>query len=222
MAGLDKIKSQILDEAKVTADAKIEDAKAQAEQMKLKAQEEGARQADTILKKSEADTASQKERVKSAIDLQRRTRLLEAKQEMIAEIIEKAYEKVINLAPDDYYQMLLSILEAYILPQEGEIYFSVKDLENMPVGFGKEIEEIALAKGGKLTVAGAGRDNIDMDSFLRTVELKRTVRSGQCSMRSGMSFQISFTGCSLYDAESIRRTSRNVQISGMFGNGGTT
>ena len=60
MAGLDKIKSQILDEAKVTADAKIEDAKAQAEQMKLKAQEEGARQADTILKKSEADTASQK------------------------------------------------------------------------------------------------------------------------------------------------------------------
>mgnify|MGYP002544888099 CR=1 FL=1 len=67
----------------------------------------------------------------------------------------------INLAPDDYYQMLLSILEAYILPQEGEIYFSVKDLENMPVGFGKEIEEIALAKGGKLTVAGAGRDNID-------------------------------------------------------------
>jgi len=27
MAGLDKIKSQILDEAKVTADAKIEDAK---------------------------------------------------------------------------------------------------------------------------------------------------------------------------------------------------
>ena len=221
MAGLDKIKSQILDEAKVTADAKIEDAKAQAEQMKLKAQEEGARQADTILKKSEADTASQKERVKSAIDLQRRTRLLEAKQEMIAEIIEKAYEKVINLAPDDYYQMLLSILEAYILPQEGEIYFSVKDLENMPVGFGKEIEEIALAKGGKLTVAGAGRDNID-NGFILTVELKRTVRSGQCSMRSGMSFQISFTGCSLYDAESIRRTSRNVQISGMFGNGGTT
>ena len=43
MAGLDKIKSQILDEAKVTADAKIEDAKAQAEQMKLKAQEEGGR-----------------------------------------------------------------------------------------------------------------------------------------------------------------------------------
>ena len=161
MAGLDKIKSQILDEAKESANGKIEDAKAQAEQMKTQPQAEGAAQAEQILKKSEAEVAAQKERVKSAIDLQRRTRLLEAKQEMIAEIIEKAYEKVINLAPDDYYQMLLSILEAYILPQEGEIYFSVKDLENMPVGFGKEIDEIALAKGGKLTVAGAGRDNID-------------------------------------------------------------
>ena len=127
MAGLEKIKSQILDEAKETANVKIEDAKAQAEQMKTQAQAEGAAQAEQILKKSEAEVAAQKERVKSAIDLQRRTRLL----------------------------------EAYVLPQEGEIYFSVKDLENMPVGFGKEIEEIALAKGGKLTVAGAGRDNID-------------------------------------------------------------
>ena len=153
MAGLEKIKSQILDEAKESANVKIEDAKAQAEQMKTQAQAEGAAQAEQILKKSEAEVAAQKERVKSAIDLQRRTRLLEAKQEMIAEII--------SLAPDEYYQMLLSILEAYVLPQEGEIYFSVKDLENMPVGFGKEIEEIALAKGGKLTVAGAGRDNID-------------------------------------------------------------
>ena len=34
MAGLEKIKSQILDEAKKTANVKIEDAKAQAEQMK--------------------------------------------------------------------------------------------------------------------------------------------------------------------------------------------
>lgn len=34
MAGLEKIKSQILDEAKETANVKIEDAKAQAEQMK--------------------------------------------------------------------------------------------------------------------------------------------------------------------------------------------
>ena len=94
MAGLEKIKSQILDEAKETANAKIEDAKAQAEQMKTQAQAEGAAQAEQILKKSETEVAAQKERVKSAIDLQRRTRLLEAKQEMIAEIIGKAYERL--------------------------------------------------------------------------------------------------------------------------------
>ena len=100
MAGLEKIKSQILDEAKESANVKIEDAKTQAEQMKTQAQAEGAAQAEQILKKSEAEVAAQKERVKSAIDLQRRTRLLEAKQDMIAEIIGKAYEKVISFAPD--------------------------------------------------------------------------------------------------------------------------
>ena len=42
MAGLEKIKSQILDEAKESANVKIEDAKAQAEQMKTQAQAEGS------------------------------------------------------------------------------------------------------------------------------------------------------------------------------------
>ncbi len=51
MAGLEKIKSQILDEAKESANVKIEDAKAQAEQMKTQAQAEGAAQAEQILKK---------------------------------------------------------------------------------------------------------------------------------------------------------------------------
>ena len=48
MAGLEKIKSQILDEAKESANVKIEDAKAQAEQMKTQAQAEGAAQAEQL------------------------------------------------------------------------------------------------------------------------------------------------------------------------------
>ena len=46
MAGLEKIKSQILDEAKESANVKIEDAKAQAEQTKNQAKAEGDAQAE--------------------------------------------------------------------------------------------------------------------------------------------------------------------------------
>ena len=56
MAGLEKIKSQILDEAKESANVKIEDAKAQAEQMKTQAQAEGAAQAEQILKSGSCRT----------------------------------------------------------------------------------------------------------------------------------------------------------------------
>ncbi len=66
-------------------------------------------------------------------------------------------KRLISLAPDEYYQMLLSILEAYVLPQEGEIYFSVKDLENMPVGFGKEIERNSSGKGRKTYCSRSGQ-----------------------------------------------------------------
>ena len=57
MAGLEKIKSQILDEAKESANVKIEDAKAQAEQMKTQgAGRRSQHRQIQILKKSEADS----------------------------------------------------------------------------------------------------------------------------------------------------------------------
>ncbi len=75
-----KMKSQILDEAKAVADSKIAEAKAQAEeimsQARLKRKETGQH-----LQKSEAEIANYKER--SSIDLQRRTKVLAAKQDVM-------------------------------------------------------------------------------------------------------------------------------------------
>ncbi len=98
----------------------------------------------------------------------------------------------------------LQSVKTYVLPQEGEIYFSVKDLENMPVGFGKEIEEIALAKGGKLTVAGAGRDNIDNGFILAYGGIEENCTIRAMFDANGMNLRTSFTGCSLYDMEGER------------------
>ena len=94
MTGLDKMKSQILDEAKAAAEGKIAEAKAQAEETIRSAKEDAAKQTESILHKSKNDVSNYQERLESSIDLQKRTKILAAKQEVIAGVLEKARAKV--------------------------------------------------------------------------------------------------------------------------------
>lgn len=158
MTGLEKMKSQILDEAGKAADVKVAEAKAQAEELIQAARTEAAREAESISRKSEAEVANYKERAASSMDLQKRSRILEAKQAVIAEVLEKAYEKVSTMEKDEYFSMLLKLVGKYALAQDGEICFSAKDLERLPSGFEEQAGEIAAGKGGSLKVSRETRD----------------------------------------------------------------
>ena len=157
MTGLDKMKSQILDEAKAAADSKLSNAKSQAEEILDKAKAEAAKTTSSISQKSEAEIANYKERIVSSIDLQRRTKILAAKQEIIAEVLDKAYGILKTMESSAYFDMLLKLLGRYALPQEGEIYFSSADLERLPDGYEAKISGIAAEKGGSLTLSKTGR-----------------------------------------------------------------
>ena len=152
------MKSQILDEAGKAADVKVAEAKAQAEELIQAARTEAAREAESISRKSEAEVANYKERAASSMDLQKRSRILEAKQAVIAEVLDKAYEKVSTMEKDEYFSMLLKLVGKYALAQDGEICFSAKDLERLPSGFEEQAGEIAAGKGGSLKVSRETRD----------------------------------------------------------------
>ena len=152
MTGLEKMKNKILDEAKSLAEAKVSDAENQAQEILEAAKAEAAKTAAGISQKSEADVANYTERIASSIDLQRRTRVLSAKQEVIAEVLNKAYEKLKAMETADYFAMMMKILDKYVLAQAGEIYFSQADVNRMPADCRAEIEKIAKAKGGSLKI----------------------------------------------------------------------
>lgn len=158
MTGLDKMKSQILDEAKAAADGKIAEAKAQAEELIRSANEEAARLAEGISRKSENDVANYNERLASAIDLQKRTKILAAKQDVIASVLGKAHEKIDSMEAGEYFSMLLKMVEKYALPQDGEICFSAADLGRLPEGFEAEADKIARGKGGSLKLSGESKN----------------------------------------------------------------
>ncbi|MEE1086440.1 MAG: V-type ATP synthase subunit E [Schaedlerella sp.] len=153
MSGLDKIKSQILNEANRSAELKTARANAKAEKIIADAKAEAEAEVLKISEKSEAQLKAYAERIQSSCDMQRKKAILQAKQDVIASVIEKAYERVLALDTEEYFDMLGKILAVNVQGREGIICFSEKDLRRMPKGFKEKINKAAAAKGGTLTIA---------------------------------------------------------------------
>ena len=153
MTGLEKMQSQILDEARRNADEILEQAEKEAGEIREEAGKSAQAESSRILEKSRAEVKNIQERTLSSCALQRRQILLEAKQEIIARILENAYHTLIEADEDTYFRIIRKMLEKYTEGQAGEICFSERDLGRMPEGFEKEIQEIAGKNGGTLILS---------------------------------------------------------------------
>lgn len=153
MSGLDKMKARILEEAQNSANEIIDKANADADAAVQAAKESAEAEAAKIMECAEHDAADYGVRVASSMDMQRKQAMLAAKQEVISSVLEAAYNAVMNLDDTKYFEMLEKLLEKYALPEAGVISFSEKDLGRMPAGFPDKVRNIALSKGGSLTVS---------------------------------------------------------------------
>lgn len=152
MTGLEKMVSQIVDEAKAEAESRVKAAQEEADKIVSEAKAEAEKLIGQSQEQSETDAANYLERVKSSADLQRRTTILQAKQEVIASVLDKAYTSLNTMDEKAYFEMIRKMLEKFTLSESGEIYFSAADLNRLPAGFEKEISDIAAKKGGSLTL----------------------------------------------------------------------
>lgn len=152
MTGLEKITGQIIEEAKTAAAAKLKEAQQEADRILSGAKEQCA----AMQTEADEQRASSRElyesRVKSSMEQQRRTELLRARQEIIAEVIDEAYQKLSTEDTESYFLTMEKLLNTYALAADGEIYFSSDDLARMPADFEGRIHAAAEKKGGSLTL----------------------------------------------------------------------
>ncbi len=153
MSGLDKMKAQILKEAETSAQEIRVKAEAEAQKILKNAQEEAEAQALKIASKAEKDALDHASRAASAQDMQRKQAYLAAKQEVIREILQKAYRRVLDLDDNEYFEFVERLLKKYVLPEDGEIRFTERELRRMPEGFSDRVKNIAAEKGGSLTIS---------------------------------------------------------------------
>ena len=157
MTGLEKIIKKIEDESNASAFAAIEAAKLEAEDILLTAAQQASQQRAAITAQSEAETADVLALGQSAAALAKRRAMLSEKQQIISDMIAHAQASLLLLPEKEYFELITTMAEKFMLPQSGEVYFSAADLERLPTGFGIKLGVIAITKGGTLKVAKTAR-----------------------------------------------------------------
>lgn len=158
MTGLEKMIQQILDEANQKAEEILAKSQAEADSICEQAQKDCQALQDGMTKQAKLEQKNLLERAQSSGQLKKRQAILRAKQEIIGEVIEKAHKSALKMKEEDYFAMLIKILEQHVLPQKGELCLNKADLKRLPQDFSQTIQKIASDKGGALKLSKVARD----------------------------------------------------------------
>ncbi len=151
MTGLDKILEQIKKESDEAVSEKLAEAKGQADDIINKATAEMEDECEHIKTSGKRQARDIEDRAASAADLYKRKAVLSEKQRIIAEVFDKAEERLLSLKGPEYYDTVMNIAIKNALDQEGTIIFSAEDLAHIPSDF--EMRLNARLKKGRLSLS---------------------------------------------------------------------
>lgn len=152
MTGLEKIIGIIKAESDAAVAEIEKDYKAKADAIRSEILAEADKEVARINANAAAAAGEAKGRADSAASLEEKRAILAAKQEIIADTVSAAKDKILGFDTDKYFDSILKLIKKNARGEEGEIAFNKKDLGRMPEGFEKKIDS-ALPSGGKLKVS---------------------------------------------------------------------
>lgn len=153
MGGLEEILNQIKADANEEAADILAKAQDTCDSIKENAQIEIDKIETAGTKKAESEEKLLFSKIKSAAGMEAKQKYLEAKQKIISDIVNKAYNKMINASDEEYFGYLIKMTEKYAQPTEGKMCLNKKDLERLPKEFQEKISEAANKNNGKLLVS---------------------------------------------------------------------
>ncbi|MGB8452634.1 MAG: V-type ATP synthase subunit E [Anaerocolumna sp.] len=161
MTGLEKILKHIEEDALAAADQSLTKAKSQAGEIMANARAEGEKKCTDIAEHSKLEVQSALSRAESAANLQEKKLILNAKQEIISEVINRAKESIIILPDKEYFDIIIKMVRKYALAQTGQIMFSSSDNKRLPEQFNEKLKASLAGKDGAVLTAAGDTVNID-------------------------------------------------------------
>ena len=144
MTGLEKITTQIIDEAAAAAKKTKNAAQAEADKILASAKEEYEAAAAQLKAEAEAQKAAIEAQASSGAALKVRQAALAAKQQIIAAVIRDAKESLFALDDNAYFALLGKMVEKYAPEKSGKLLLSAKDLARMPADFAEAAKKRGL------------------------------------------------------------------------------
>lgn len=152
MTGLEKITAGIQGESEEAISRIRQDAAEKSAALMDEASRQAAAACAQIREETENQVHEIAERAASAAQLNRRKKMLQAKQDLIAEVLQKALEKAKSLPEGVYFDTILAMAARAAHACAGEICLNARDLARLPNGFESALNA-ALPAPAKLEVA---------------------------------------------------------------------
>ena len=147
MAGIDKIVQEILQEANTKAAAVLEEAGRKAGEITAQAAQADEKAAARIKETADRQAGELAQRAVSQGALRKRQAILKAKQDIIDEVIEKAYMQLSTRDDEAYFSMILTLIEKNLRAGDGKICFNEADMKRIPDGFAQKVAQLAEKAG---------------------------------------------------------------------------
>lgn len=159
MTGVEKIINFIKDNAASAAEEIKSKAKADSDEIIAAANAQGLKTSEEILRQSKIEVQEYLSRAESAAKLLEKKMILDAKQQIIGEIISGAKDAFAKLPDDEYFDIIIKMIKRYSLHKSGKIMFSKADKERLPEKFGEKINKALSEKqGAALDIADETRE----------------------------------------------------------------
>lgn len=151
MSGLEKILQQIKDDSD-SAVAKIKgEAERSATEKKQKILREAEKETAAIAARASAECEDIKARAESSAALAKKQAMLNAKQQIISQIISKAHKHLLSLPENEYFGIIEKMIAKNAHKNEkGSIAFNKSDSKRLPKGFNDKLSKLS---GGMLTLS---------------------------------------------------------------------
>lgn len=154
MTGLEKILKAIEDDADALVEKILSEAKAVADEITEAAKKEAEKKCLEIASKSEMDVQAALSRAQSAASLIERKTILDAKQQLINDVIAKAKDKLTTLSDSEYTETIIRMVKKNAHNTSGTIVFSEADKKRLPKDFDTMLKKALEDKdGASLTIS---------------------------------------------------------------------
>jgi V/A-type H+-transporting ATPase subunit E len=116
------------------------------------ARDEAEKKRSSVLERAQKDAANRKLRMISYAELEARKAKLQAKQEMVDEVFEKAVERLVSLPDSQYLKVLSDMIVRSINEGSAEVVLSEKDRKRLGGEFINSINKRLSAEGKKADI----------------------------------------------------------------------